>query len=177
LYETVRKHRPKSVCEVGTWHGGGSTFFIAQALHDNGFGILYSSEINREAQATARREYARVLPHLLPHVKFLGGSSTDVFPEVLKQIRHLDLLLLDGTDDSSQTVKEFLMFEPYLRTGAIFVAHDWDHEKMQLLRPLFERWSDWKLESSLTAPHSLGFAIYCRVKESISFSDLDCHTS
>src|SRR5947207_2106454 len=38
LYQTVRWAKPLRSFEVGTWRGGGSTLFIAQALYANGMG-------------------------------------------------------------------------------------------------------------------------------------------
>lgn len=48
LYNTVRKYKPIHCYEIGTWKGGGATYFIAQALHDNGKGILNTIEINKD---------------------------------------------------------------------------------------------------------------------------------
>jgi predicted O-methyltransferase YrrM len=160
LYRTIRQFQPRTVFEVGTWYGGGSTFFIAQALHDNGGGLLYTMEPNEIAYENAVAGYRRELPHLLPYVKFLCGRSTDIFPQELINLQKLDALFLDGAQDSRQTSGEFAMFEPYLSPGSIFMAHDWDNEKMESVRPRMEQSRDWVLETQLTAPHSLGFVVY-----------------
>jgi predicted O-methyltransferase YrrM len=160
LYQAIRKHKPRTVFEVGSWYGGGSTFFIAQALHDNGAGLLYAIEPNETAYDNAVVGYKREVPHLLPYVRFFRGSSTDLFPERLKELEKVDALFLDGAQDSRQTADEFAMFEPHLQAGSIFMAHDWDNEKMESVRPQMEHSRDWVLETKLTAPHSLGFVVY-----------------
>jgi hypothetical protein len=43
------------------------------------------------------------------------------------------------------------------------MAHDWDNEKMESIRPRMEHSRDWVLETKLTAPHSLGFVVYRRL--------------
>jgi len=42
VYHTVRTYKPLYCFEIGTWNGGGSTLFIAQALFENGMGKLYT---------------------------------------------------------------------------------------------------------------------------------------
>jgi hypothetical protein len=96
----------------------------------------------------------------LPYVTFFRGSSTDIFPEELRQIDKVDALFLDGAQDSEQTACEFAMFEPHLGAGAVFMAHDWDNDKMESIRPKIEQSHEWILETKLTAPHSLGFVVY-----------------
>jgi predicted O-methyltransferase YrrM len=162
LYEAIRLHKPRTVFEVGTWYGGGSTLFIAQALHDNGCGILYTVEPDPMAHEKAVKGYERELPNLLPHLKFFLGNSVDVFPKELNTFKQIDALFLDGAQDPVQTEREFSMFETHLRPGAVFIAHDWDNEKMKSIRPRIETSSEWILEELLTAPHSLGLAVYRR---------------
>ena len=162
LYRAIRAQKPRIVFEVGTWYGGGSTFFISQALHDNGFGLLYTVEADPAAHTRAVTDYQRELPNLMPHVKFVQGNSLDVYPELLTTLGGIDIVFLDGAQNPVQTLDEFLMFQPYLNPGSLLIAHDWDNEKMELLRPRLERAPEWHLEKKLTAPHSMGFVIYRR---------------
>jgi len=165
LYRAIRTHRPTSVFEVGTWYGGGSTYFIGQALYENGGGVLHTIEEDAEAHARARENYARHLRHLLPHVEFHHGKSTAVYPELLRQQVSVDAVFLDGALDAQQTVEEFELFAPYLKRGALLLAHDWDNEKMALLRPRMEASSEWRMEARATAPESVGFAVWVREAE------------
>ncbi|HEX8237205.1 MAG TPA: class I SAM-dependent methyltransferase [Abditibacteriaceae bacterium] len=159
LYRTIRKHRPRVVCESGTWLGGGSTLFIAQALHDNGAGILHSTEVIPEFHDSAQRNYKRYLPHLLPHVKFHLGASSEIYPALLPSLKSIGALLLDGAENAELTWREFSLFEPYLQKGAILMAHDWHSEKTARLRPHLISSSDWEIERVLHPPYSLGLAV------------------
>jgi hypothetical protein len=69
-------------------------------------------------------------------------------------------VFLDGAQDAIQTAKEFELFERYLKRGSILIAHDWDNDKMETVRPTIEESPDWLLETRLTAPHSLGFVVF-----------------
>lgn len=160
LYHAIRQHKPENVFEVGTWYGGGSTFFITQALHDNGIGTLYTVEPNLAAFEKAVSGYEHHLQDLVPFVNFFHGSSTDVFPDQLKRFSQIGAVFLDGAQDAIQSAKEFELFERYLKKGSILMAHDWDNDKMQTVRPKIEESPDWLLETRLTAPHSLGFVVF-----------------
>jgi len=160
LYETVLETKPKQVFEVGTWLGGGSTFFLAKGLQKNGFGQLHTSETDAAAHGQAVKNYQREFPELLPFVKFYLGSSLQVFPPVLTS-KSVDILFLDGADNAEETVAEFMMFEPFFHPGSIFMAHDWldraDAQKMRLLRPILENSKDWKIVKVIGPPESVGF--------------------
>lgn len=163
LYRTIRHHRPSIVFEVGTWLGGGSTFFIAQALHDNRRGILHTVEASSELYQRAIESYHARLPELLPRVCFHEGASTDIYPALLREIGRVDALFLDGAQDAEQTMDEFRMFAPFLQGSSILLAHDWDNEKMRLLRREIEGSREWKLEQRLTWPESVGLAAYSKI--------------
>jgi predicted O-methyltransferase YrrM len=44
IYHIVRKAKPHTVFEIGTWKGGGSTYILSSALYHNGRGVLYTVE-------------------------------------------------------------------------------------------------------------------------------------
>lgn len=159
LYETVRSTRPEVVFEVGTWRGGGSTFFISQALYENGAGILHTTDIDCGMVQQAERAYARHLPHLTNHVHFHCGASADVYPDVLSTVPRIDLLFLDGQEDGDQTYSEFQLFEPYLSDGSLLLAHDWFSEKMVRLKPHIENSHDWEIIQVFKPSKSVGFVV------------------
>ncbi|MBI3663838.1 MAG: class I SAM-dependent methyltransferase [Acidobacteria bacterium] len=165
LYGAIREHKPQVVFEVGTWYGGGSTYFISQALFENGSGVLHTIEENAEAHERAKENYQRHLPHLLPHVRFHAGKSTEVYPALLRETAKVDAVFLDGALDAKQTLTEFEMFAPRLEPGALLLAHDWDNEKMALLRPKLEAAAEWNLQARATAPESVGFVVWRRAEK------------
>ncbi|MGE5360333.1 MAG: class I SAM-dependent methyltransferase, partial [Bacteroidales bacterium] len=125
LYETARQARPACAFEVGTWKGGGSTLFIAQALHDNGEGVLHTIEFEAALAADAHRHYRAHLPHLLPYVRFHVGDYREHYRAVLEEASRVDLLLLDGAEDAAQTLAQYAFFLPYLQPASILLVHDW----------------------------------------------------
>jgi len=158
IYQTIKTRRPQAVFEVGTWQGGGSTLFIAQALYENGVGRLYTVELDAEQHARAVENYRRYRPDLLPFVEFHVGSSTAVYPALLRQEGKVDILFLDGFG-AEQSLAEFKMFAPYLKDGATLISHDWLDTKMSMLRPMLEVDTSWQIEHVLKPPQSVGLAI------------------
>ncbi len=159
LYEVVRSSRPRVAFEVGTWKGGGSTLFIAQALYANGVGELHTVDIDSQMVQEAKEGYSRYLPHLLSRVHFHCGSSTGVYPPLLRDVGKVDFLFLDGQEDREQTYSEFLLFEPFLLAGSILIAHDWCSEKMAKLRPYIESSERWEILHVITPPESQGLVV------------------
>lgn len=159
LYKTIRQVKPKTVFEVGTWQGGGSTYFISQALYDNGFGVLHTIEADPQIHAIVQQNYRTYLPHLLQHVEFHSGKAMEVYPHLLRQLGCVDTVFLDGSADPQEAYGEFEMFAPFLHNGGVVLMHDWDNEKMALLRPALERSSQWRIQQTITAPESVGFAV------------------
>lgn len=159
LYRTVRRTKPRVAFEIGTWEGGGSTFFIAQGLLANGGGYLHTVEIDNERYEIARAAYATHLPHLREIVHFHHGPSLTVVPELLAAEGTCDLLFLDGAQDARQTISELDMFLDYLAVGSVLVAHDWDNDKMSAVRPMIENDPRFRIVERLTAPVSVGMVV------------------
>jgi predicted O-methyltransferase YrrM len=159
LYEAVLRHRPRCCFEIGTYTGGGSTYFLASAFASLGTGKVITLERDRSLYEGARSAYRRLLPHLLPHVEFLHGGSPQAFRPYIEQAGGVDCCFLDGADDATESVAQFEFFEPFFGAGALFMAHDWDTEKMRLLRPLVESRAEWQTELCLGPPASVGFIV------------------
>lgn len=158
IYSAVRELNPQTVFEVGTWKGGGSTYFIASALRDNGGGLLHTIELERSLHQEAVDNYQRYAPDLLRHVQFHQGSSTDIYPEILSK-SGADIVFLDGIG-AEQTLAEFRLFERYFKRGGVLIAHDWNDDKTRLLRPYIEDLPGWKNLAVIVEPKSVGLAVY-----------------
>jgi predicted O-methyltransferase YrrM len=159
LYEVVRRERPHTAFEVGTWRGGGSTLFISQGLYENRVGCLHTIDINSELVESAHQSYRRHLPELLDYVQFHAGSSTSVYPAILNHTGVVNLLFLDGKEDAMQTYQEFLMFEPFLTSNSVMVAHDWETDKAITVRRHLEADNNWEILRVVSPPLSVGLAI------------------
>ena len=150
LFETIYNMRPKVVCEVGTCRGGGSTYYIAKALECAGGndGVLFTIENNPEfiAYRTHLYESTEEFIALKDRIVFIVGNSLSVYPDILKNLKSIDVCMLDGAEDSLQNLYEFCMFKPFIPVGGILFCHDWDTLKTDFLRPVIDQDKDWKIE-------------------------------
>jgi predicted O-methyltransferase YrrM len=154
LYRLVMREKPDVVVEVGTCRGGGTTFFIASALRNNGKGKLYTCENNSEFYETARKLYRENPDYagLEKYVEFYFGGSRDIFAgnqgsgaTLLGILGNVDICMLDGPEDGPQTVYDFAMFRPFIKVGGYVLFHDWDCGKCGLIRPFLQGDQDWEL--------------------------------
>ena len=158
LYNSILNTRPNSCFEIGTYTGGGSTFFLASAFSELGRGKVYTLEANRSLFERAKRMYAQYLPGLLPYVEFIFGDSPESFIPFIHN--NVECFFLDGSDNRQESVGHYQFFMDYLQPGSIMIAHDWDSEKQVLLKPIIENNTRWKLILKLGLPESVGFVIY-----------------
>jgi predicted O-methyltransferase YrrM len=161
LNALVRQEAPETVFEVGTWRGGGSTYFISSALHENGHGMLYTCESNPEFYNHAVTLYQNQLSDLRPFVSFSFGKSNDIYPPILKKIGTIDMVMLDGAEDPNQTVREYFMFVLHFRPGSFLICHDWKTSKMEKLRDVLMDKEFWEVVT-LMEDTSTGFSIFKR---------------
>jgi len=138
LYCIVREKRPSVVLEVGTFVGF-STAIIAQALKDNGKGIVYCVDPNVEhlSVKTPLLHAERMVKNLKldSHVRIyegffseprqncssniavLGRSICDMVPPV-------DLAFIDGDHATTALLEDFMLLFPALASVATVIFHD-----------------------------------------------------
>jgi len=165
MYRTIRDRRPEACYEIGTWKGGGSTLFIAQALRDNRLGRLHTIETNQEFFEESRGNYERLVPELFPYVAFHLGDYREVYAKLLRETGPVDFLFLDGAEDAEETVQQYHFFRPYLKAGCLLMAHDWFTTKCALLRGEIEKDGRWEVLSLLSPPRSVGLLLARRRSE------------
>ena len=162
IYDTIRAYKPSHCFEIGTWKGGGSTLFIAQALYENKQGKLHTIEINKDFYEEARKNYQIYLEHLTPYVEFYLGDYRKIFSEVLGTIERIDFLFIDGPDHAQETLSQYEFFLPYMKKGSVLMVHDWFADKSRLVKPLIQNVDDWEINAVLKPPQSPGFAFAIR---------------
>ena len=161
LFQTVLEFKPRRVFEVGTWTGGGSTYFLASAFARLGAGEVVTLEAHRVLNAISQSYYRMHLAHLMPHVRFLSGADVSTaFSALLAD--GLECVFLDGAEDAEQTWEQYQFFSAYFRPGTILMAHDWDTAKMAKVRPVLQADPGWELLMHLTQPDSIGFVTFRR---------------
>lgn len=163
LYEAVVRRRPLVALEIGTWHGGGSTFQIVSALMSCGRGRLITCEQNPEACAIAHGFYGR-----LPYSRFCGVyncSASKLLPALVASPSLVpgggvpDFIFFDGSEDPLESLNDFMYLDAHVRPGCVFMMHDWvtpESHKADLLRPYLEKLETWKIVSVLQPPSSVG---------------------
>lgn len=140
VYETVLELKPKVCVECGTWKGGGSTFFIASALHELNYGVLLTWEIELEFH-NAALEFYRTKDDLESHIVFINADFNEGIKEFFTNI---DFALLDGPDTSEYNVKSLKLLEEKMSVGGIVILHDWNNEKCRGVREYLQTETPWE---------------------------------
>ena len=166
LYDTVFETKPSILLEIGTWKGGGSTYQIATALSNLRHGVLHTCEINTPFYLEAAKIYGGSRWQGI--VKCYNIPSTQLINQLIGDNQIPDFIFCDGPEDPDLNLSDFLLLEPYLRNGAIFCVHDWDMNireggvvsmKAKLLKPYIENSTNWKIQTYLTMPDSVGMVV------------------
>jgi predicted O-methyltransferase YrrM len=146
LYNLVLTYKPSNIFEVGTWKGGGSTYFLSSALHELGAGKLHTVEIFPEFYNHAINLYNTDLAMLRGFIDFHLGDSTEEFSKVFSNPDiKADFVLLDGKEYSYQTLVEYNFFKSKMPLGSVLAFHDWKTEKMGIIKNLIKVGEDWKV--------------------------------
>jgi glycosyltransferase involved in cell wall biosynthesis len=161
LYETVRDLNPQSCIEIGTWSGGGSTYFIGRALSENGgVGRLYSSECNKEFFERSKKNIESMNEISGVVIPVFTCDIDELINIALKENSLIDFALLDGAEDSAQSLIQFERVSSIIPSGGQIAFHDWHTEKMKKVKEIIESSEDWELLTKLDPPISIGFRVY-----------------
>ena len=122
-YLLCRLISPSVVLETGVAYGV-SSVFILKALEENGHGALYSVDL-----PPLRSEYERFWGIAVPEAlrgrwMVHRGSSARVLPQLLQEIRTVDLFVHDSLHTHKNMHREFDTVWPHLRNGAVLLADD-----------------------------------------------------
>lgn len=96
---------------------GWSTLHLARALMSRG--VLYSIDVDRAAVRTAMMTLPRDLRGSVRWVCDDGARALRVLP-----VERLDLLILDGSDDPAETLREFEAAQTLLGKASVVVVDD-----------------------------------------------------
>ncbi len=123
LYSFVRCLKPKIILETGTAHGY-SALHMGQALKDNGFGILYSCDIDPNCIVKSRSRIAQA--DLAEHVEIIHCAGVDIIKNT--GVTECDMIFLDsdctGTHPYELVKSEFFALKDYLIEGGFVLLHD-----------------------------------------------------
>jgi predicted O-methyltransferase YrrM len=122
-YMLVRVTRPSTVVETGVCYGVTSAFLL-QALRVNGAGCLHSIDLPPLAK-TGDEFVGRLVPEdLRPGWRLHRGRSVELLPNLVRELRQIDLFLHDSLHTYRNMRQEFEIVTPFLAPQAILVADD-----------------------------------------------------
>lgn len=160
LYDTILMYKPRHCFEIGTYTGGGSTYFIAKAFEHLHAGKLITMEIDPYYYNKAKDYYKNNIPKVGARVEFILGSTPEMFDAVIQEYKSVDCIFLDGAEESGQTLSQYEYFLPHFHSGTILMVHDWNTEKTRTLKPILLNDTKWKLVQELHPPVSVGMAVF-----------------
>lgn len=160
LHESIRQYRPRQCFEIGTYTGGGSTFFLSEAFKENTQGSLITMENSEYYYQKALNYYADKLPEQNKYISFVFGENPDDFTSFIPEDKQVDCVFFDGAENGQRTLDQYNYFLPYFKTGSVIMFHDWNTEKTEAVRPVVIGNPIWEKQLELTPPNSVGFTIF-----------------
>lgn len=161
LYDITIEQKPDFCFEIGTYTGGGSTFFIAGALKDNNHGKLITMEINQELFKKTKKRYSMFHPFINKYIIFINDFSPSVFKKYIER-QNKNFYFLDGAEDGNQTLSQLNFLTQFISSGDILAFHDWHSEKTSSVKNLMLNDDTYDLVKELGQPESVGLAIFIR---------------
>lgn len=118
LYSLVRRHKPKSVVDLGTSVGGTSYSILGALLKNKGKFKFVGSELHDDIRTRAIENCKRFLNY---EPKIVGDLTKNLkhFP------KEIDFLMHDTDHDLETTKYVFKHIIPRVKKGSIVVFHDW----------------------------------------------------
>ncbi|MBI5078292.1 MAG: class I SAM-dependent methyltransferase [Candidatus Yonathbacteria bacterium] len=160
LFDVIKEKKPRHCFEVGTYTGGGSTYFISKAFESVGSGHLVTLENDPYFYNKAKKYYAEKIPVVAKHVEFMFGDKAQDFDKIIKLYVRVDCAFLDGAEDSNQTLSQYNYFLPFFHKGTILMVHDWNTEKTRELKPILLRGGKWRVYKEVKPPESVGLIVF-----------------
>jgi predicted O-methyltransferase YrrM len=153
--------KPKTVLEVGTWLGGGSTIHILRALEKNAEGHLWGIESDESIFARMIQNIRAAAPEAARRFTPLFGFSQQVIPKWLAEKGEkfqIDLAFLDGGNNPIEQITEFRLIDSYIPVGGILMTHDAKLRKGKWLVPYVSCLDNWKSKLHDISAEGLFFA-------------------
>jgi predicted O-methyltransferase YrrM len=126
LFKTIQLYKPKTMLEIGTSLG------IAAAYQAEGYtkGQLWTLE---GCPNIARKAQQNLMKASVANAKIVVGEFSKTLPDVLKQIKKLDYVFIDGNHRCEPTLAYFETCLAYSHNDTLFVFDDihWSDEMEQ----------------------------------------------
>src|SRR6266404_3689174 len=137
---------PRTVLEVGTWLGGGSTLHILRALEKNGKGHLWGIEADHSIYDRMLANLKAEAPEIINRFTPLFGFSQEVIPRWIagQPALQVDFVFLDGGNRPLEQMTEFQLLAPHIPVGGQLMAHDARLRKGKWFVPYISRRDNWR---------------------------------
>jgi predicted O-methyltransferase YrrM len=123
-YAAIRALRPELVVETGVANGASSSYLLL-ALRRNGKGMLHSIEVGDSSYLPPGCSPGWIVPDELRGRWTLHlGDARDLLPELLRQLRGLDVFVHDSLHTDEHMRFEFEQAYSHLRDGGLLIADD-----------------------------------------------------
>lgn len=155
LYNIAINKRPKTVVDVGTWRGNGSTYILASAVKRNGNGHVYTIEADASLCYIAGRNIEN--NRLIDYVTIVNLDSVKAIEIIIPMVNVIDFLMLDG----NKSFDDFNASYKALSKKAIVACHDWKEAKCDGLRETLSDSKEWK-QIAYSESNANHFAVFQR---------------
>jgi predicted O-methyltransferase YrrM len=124
LYALCRASKPQKVVETGPGTGISSSF-ILKALEDNGRGEMWSIEAGVLRISPLGLKFGQFVPeNLRGRWHLIMGESKKLLPELLNELKEVDLFFHDSDHSYLNMKWEFDQGWPFVRLGGLLAADD-----------------------------------------------------
>lgn len=124
MYVMVRVWQPKVMVETGVFYGAMSAM-ILHAMHQNGFGRLYSIDLPIESDGLPAEIRGALVPNILrDRWKLILGNSLQELPRLLQKLGQIDAFNHDSLHTTRHMLWEYTTVWPYLKSGGCLSSHD-----------------------------------------------------
>jgi len=120
LYGLIRALKPVKVVETGTFEGF-SAVNIAQALKENGVGILWTIDTKDYGAREMFKDYG-----VTDWLETIIGTSPNALEEIVSKNK-VDFVFLDGAHGQSIVSAELEVLHKYLEKGSYIAGHDYSN--------------------------------------------------
>jgi hypothetical protein len=145
IYYLIRKQKPEIIIETGVWYGVSSSI-ILNALNKNGSGKLYSIDLpayfetggytdenpyleinDRTASLPPKKSPGFIVPEKLKsRWNLILGDSKIHLPQVLEELKSVDIFLHDSLHSYENMMFEFNLASGFVKNGGYILSDNID---------------------------------------------------
>ena len=123
LYIIARILKPEIVIETGVFEGH-SSLALLLALKENNKGHLHSIDLPSPKLPPGKESGWIVPEHLRKRWDLRLGKSSDLLPDLLKEVREVDIFLHDSEHSYENMYWEYKTAWRYIRKSGLLLSHD-----------------------------------------------------